>query len=135
MSKHFATIEINGQRADYKVFEPVMSPKTGQVKRWIALRRNPSEAERQRLPQVEQLARRVVGLEMHCTMARLIQVIRISPPEARWELVYRCLGLGQEYRVQVEPAELEGLEVIQATDKLARLRMPQALFEDETFPA
>ena len=135
MSKHFATIEINGQRADYKVFEPVMSPKTGQVKRWIALRRNPSEAERNRLPQVEQLARQVVGLEMHCTMARLIQVLRISPPEARWELVYRCLEQGREYRVQVELADTEGLEVVQATAKLARLRMPQTLFEEAAFPA
>jgi hypothetical protein len=135
VSEHFATIEINGQRPDYKVFEPVISPRTGQVKRWIALRRNPSEAERNRLPQVERLARQVVGLELHCTMARLIQVLRIFPPEARWELVYRCLGLGHEYGLQVEPAEVEGLEVVQATDKLARLRMPQALFEEAAFPA
>lgn len=129
MAKTFATLEIDGQRVDFWVLGPVLNPRTGRVKRYMRLRRDPSQAERQALPGLARLARRVLDLETSCSRAQLSLVSCVGGMDGGWELTYRCeQGV---YRVWLEPADLEGVEVVDIRAESARLRVSRALFPAE----
>lgn len=129
MAKTFATLEIDGQRVDFWVLEPVLNSRTGRIKRYMRLRRDPSQVERQALPGLARLARRVLDLETSCSRAQLSLVSRVGGMDGGWELTFRCKqGV---YRVWLEPAHLEGVEVVDIRAESARLRVSRALFPAE----
>lgn len=143
MAEAFATLEIGGRRVDFWVLEPVLNPWSGQVrgrlpigtkqaryaKRYIRLRRDPSEAERRALSSLERLVHRALGLELRCSRVQLLVISRVGGPDGGWELTYRCeQGV---YRVWLEPTDLEGVEVVDTRAESARLRVSQALFPAE----
>lgn len=139
MAEAFATLEIGGRRVDFWVLEPVLNPWSGQVrgrlpigtkqaryaKRYIRLRRDPSEAERRALSSLERLVHRALGLELRCSRVQLLVISRVGGPDGGWELGYRC-GRGG-YRVRLEPADLERVEVVDVKAGSARLRVPRVL--------
>ena len=125
----FATILIGEQAVAFSVRVPVPSRLTRKFMHYTTRRGYPSERERLGLPRVERLTRQVLGLELKCPNLLLIAVYRVGAPSKGWEFCYSCPH--GEYRVSLEIATFEGIEVVHAGERSALLRIPSSLLDAE----